>query len=194
MAVFSLKQVHKYLRVMEYFLYKAKKCLLDNVSIAVDCENKWVSKSTYTYNFLKITRYQEVSAEREFLEIYVKLYDLLSSATQQTQQPQPPLPPLNVKNINFKIKINSENICDEIYKKIELLKECLNSFSFHNLVDATTIRTTSELTEKIEKVLEIFNDICSLRYFYRKQQKFIQQRKRQSHRQKRSNSNVFCPQ
>lgn len=157
----------------DFLFIQAKWCLLNILPLTVDCEEKWVSKKSYTFNFFKFDRSQEVLAERKFLEIYYNLYQLFSTESNMNEDGTwdlfvPPPPPLKIKNINYKIKITKEDIVSEIVDKILLLRSALD-----NYYDSTS--TTSELVEHTEYILEIFNDICSLKYFYRQKQQFIQQ-------------------
>lgn len=166
---------------MEGTIHKAKQCLLDATPLTVQCEDTWVSKTTYTYNFINIDRDVEVRAERDFLKIYVKLYDVLISISDYhhehqrlTIQPQP----LKLNNLNYKININNEELIKEICSKIVILRKELANYPFQIYDDLTTHQnyffniSVTNFVKNTENILELFNDVCTLKHFYREKHRY----------------------
>lgn len=156
---------------MEYTIYKAKQCLLNVTNLTVDCEETtWLSpNSLFSYRFIKIGRQEEVKALRDFLELYSQLSEILTHST-STEQPEP----LKITNINYKIKITNENLIGEIRNKISIFRVQLTYYPFQNYNDLRAHQNSffnisiEDFKTNTENILDLFNDVCTLKYFYRK--------------------------
>lgn len=172
---------------LRYKLQYGKQELLRALPITVDCENNWTpirGSGSVPYSFLTVQREEEIRAEMGFIKAYSQVYSMLiedmEAEDYDMHQPGRLPPPVTLRNINFGILIKNENLAEEIRLKIKELRSALEIYPFAELLVMESFAfeipiTLDELTERTEHILELYNDVCSLREFYRIKNRFNKQ-------------------